>query len=93
MATDGDLEGSSVPHGRISKLGVNVTWLADDMTYKETKHRTNVTKLVNVQLMYGSTHYVLLAVDIPTAFITPFFSRKLAYSFIYINCSAISHFI
>ena len=50
MATNGDLEGSSVPHGRMSKLGMNVVWLAYDMAYKETKHKTIITKFMSVHL-------------------------------------------
>ena len=39
-------------------------WLANDMTYKETKHTTNTTKSVCIQCMVA--HTVLLAVGVPT---------------------------
>ena len=59
MATDQVLESCSVPHGRLLKLGVNDVWLANDMTYKKTKHTTNTTKSVCIQCMVA--HTVLLA--------------------------------
>ena len=39
-------------------------WLANDMTYKKTKHTTNTTKSVCIQCMVA--HTVLLAVGVPT---------------------------
>ena len=65
MATDHVLESCSVPHGRLLKLGVNDVWLANDMTYKKTKHTTNITKSVCIQCVVA--HTVLLAVGVPTS--------------------------
>ena len=59
MATDQVLESSSALWQTI-KLGVNDVWLANDMTYKNTKHTTNTTKSECIQCMVA--HIVLLAV-------------------------------
>ena len=60
MATDQVLESSSVPHGRLLKLGGNDVCLANDMTYN------NTTKSVCIQCIVA--HTVLLAVGVPTTY-------------------------
>ena len=63
MATDQVLESSAILLGRLLKLCVNDVWLANDMTYKKTKHTTITTKSVCIQCMVA--HTVLLAVGVP----------------------------